>query len=79
MMMPAPDYIQAVIPMIRARKLISPLSRRHKGDLIPDFISAILTEKDITDETEMIFDGICISAACDLAVKTQKREMITYL
>ena len=50
-----------------------------KGDLIPDFISAILTEKDITDETEMIFDGICISAACDLAVKTQKREMITYL
>lgn len=50
-----------------------------KGDLIPDFISAILTEKDITDETQMIFDGICISTASDLAMKTQKREMIEYL
>lgn len=57
---------------------LSPLPG-SKGDLIPGFISAILTEKDITDETQIIFDGICISNACDFAIKTQKRELIEYL
>lgn len=57
---------------------LSPLPD-SKGDLIPGFISAILTKKDITDETQIIFDEICISTACDFAVKTQKRELIEYL
>lgn len=66
-------------PVIPGQKIeLSPLPAT-KGVLIPGFISAILTAKDITHETEMIFDGICISTACDLAVKTQKREMIAYL
>jgi predicted dehydrogenase len=50
-----------------------------KGDLIPGFVSAILTEKDITDETQIIFDGISISAASDRSLKTQKLELINYL
>jgi len=50
-----------------------------KGDLIPAFVSAILTERDITDETQTIFDGISISAASDRAIKTQKQERIDYL
>lgn len=56
----------------------SPLPE-SKGDLIPGFISAIMTKKDITDETQIIFDGICISTACDRAVITQEHEMIEYL
>lgn len=50
-----------------------------KGDLIPAFVSAILTKKNITDETQMIFDGISICAASDHAIKTQKQELIEYL
>lgn len=50
-----------------------------KGELIPRLISAILTKKDITHETQMIFDGISISIACDNAEKTQQQEMISYL
>jgi len=50
-----------------------------KGDLIPAFVSDILTEKDITDDTQILFDGISISAACDSSLKTQKLELITYL
>ena len=50
-----------------------------KGDLIPAFVSAILTKKDITDETQIIFDGISICAASDLSLKTQKPELIKYL
>lgn len=50
-----------------------------KGDLIPAFVSAIQTKKNITDETQMIFDGICICAASDQAIKTQKQEVIKYL
>jgi predicted dehydrogenase len=50
-----------------------------KGDLIPAFVSAILNKKDITDETQMLFDGISISSACDRSVQTQRRELINYL
>ena len=57
---------------------LSPLPET-KGDLIPEFVSAILTEKDITDETQMIFDGISISATSDRAIKTRKQELIEYI
>ncbi len=50
-----------------------------KGDLIPEFVSAIVNEKDISNQIQMIFDGICISAASDRAIKTQKQERIEYL
>jgi len=50
-----------------------------KGDLIPGFIDSILTEKDITDETQILFDGISICAANDRSIKTQKPEEIKYL
>jgi len=66
-----PDTTAQSIPL-------SPLPD-SKGDLIPAFVSAILNKKDITDETQMIFDGICICAASDQAIKTQKQELIEYL
>ncbi|MEI7982381.1 MAG: Gfo/Idh/MocA family oxidoreductase [Bacteroidota bacterium] len=50
-----------------------------KGELIPALVSSILTQKTITDETQMIFDGISICAASDQAIKTQKQELIEYL
>jgi len=50
-----------------------------KGDLIPEFVSAIVNERDISDQIQMIFDGICICAASDQAIKTQKQERIEYL
>ncbi|MFA4825904.1 MAG: Gfo/Idh/MocA family oxidoreductase [Methanoregula sp.] len=60
------------------RVTLSPLPET-KGDLIPAFVSAILTKKNITDETQMIFDGISISVASDQSIKTQKQELIEYL
>jgi len=66
-------------PDISSEKLnIDPLPAT-KGDLIPEFVSAILTKKDITDETQIIFDGISICAASDRSLKTQKLELIKYL
>jgi predicted dehydrogenase len=50
-----------------------------KGDLIPAFVDAILNDKDISAETQMIFDGIVISLACDRALKTRNQELIAYL
>ena len=50
-----------------------------KGDLIPEFVSAIVNERDISDQMQMIFDGICICTASDRAIKTQKLEYIKYL
>lgn len=57
---------------------LSPLPTT-KGDLIPGFVSAILTKKDITNETQMLFDGISICAASDLAQKTDHKETICYI
>lgn len=50
-----------------------------KGDLIPAFVDAVRNDKDISAETQMIFDGIVISLACDRALKSQCQEMIEYL
>jgi predicted dehydrogenase len=50
-----------------------------KGDLIPAFVDAILYDKDISAETQMIFDGIAISLACDRALVSRTQEMIEYL
>lgn len=66
-------------PDITAQPVTSSPLPETKGDLIPAFVSAILTERDITDETQMLFDGISICAASDCAMKTQKQERIEYL
>lgn len=50
-----------------------------KGDLIPAFVDAVRNDRDISAETQMIFDGIVISLACDRALKSQSQEMIEYL
>ncbi len=66
-------------PGIKAQLVdLAPLPET-KGDLIPEFISSIVNERDISDQVQMIFDGICICAASDRAIKTQKPERIDYL
>jgi len=50
-----------------------------RGDLIPAFVDAVLTDKDISAGTQMIFDGIAISLACDRALQSGGQEMIEYL
>jgi predicted dehydrogenase len=50
-----------------------------KGDLIPAFVDAALNDKDISAETQMIFDGIVISLACDRGLTSGGKEMIEYL
>jgi predicted dehydrogenase len=50
-----------------------------KGDLIPAFVSAIVNDEDLTSETQAVFDGLSISAACDRALHTRQVETITYV
>ncbi|MFN8413212.1 MAG: Gfo/Idh/MocA family oxidoreductase [Anaerolineales bacterium] len=50
-----------------------------KGDLIPAFVSAVLNDTDIREQTQSVFDGLSISAACDRALHTQRLEIINYL
>ncbi|KAF0146435.1 MAG: hypothetical protein FD156_103 [Nitrospirae bacterium] len=49
-----------------------------KGALLPDFINAIINNKDITSETEAIFDGISVSIACEKSLQTGVAEIIEY-
>jgi len=56
-----------------------PVLPADKGDLIPAFISAVIHDDDIQQQTQAVFDGLSISAACDRALNTQRMEIISYL
>lgn len=51
----------------------------HKGDLIPDFVEAVLADVDDRAETQSFFDGISVCVAADRAAVTGKRELIEYV
>jgi predicted dehydrogenase len=47
-----------------------------KGDLIPEFVSSVINDTDLSDDFHLICDGISVCIACDNAVKTNQREAI---
>lgn len=49
-----------------------------KGVLIPDFVSAIVEDRDDRAETQSFFDGISICAAADKALVSGRKEEIVY-
>jgi predicted dehydrogenase len=51
----------------------------HKGDLIPDFVRAVLENADDHVETTSVFDGICVCVATDDALRTGMRKAIEYV
>lgn len=57
---------------------LAPLPR-HKGDLIPAFVSAVLEDADLDSETQSIFDGVSICAASDLALASGAPQEVRYL
>jgi predicted dehydrogenase len=66
-------------PAVGPTYLDDPPLPSSKGDLIPDFASAIIENKDINRETQIVLDGISISNACDSALRHQRQEKIHYL
>jgi predicted dehydrogenase len=48
-----------------------------KGDLIDDFVTAILNNSPM--DTDMVFDSISISVACDRSVATKQQQRIEYI
>jgi predicted dehydrogenase len=50
-----------------------------KGDLIPEFVSSVINDTDVSDDFQLICDGISACIACDNAVKTNQREVINYV
>lgn len=59
--------------------LSMPTLPADKSDLMPDFVSAVLEDKNINEQTQAAFDGLSISAACDRALITKRLETIKYL
>ena len=51
----------------------------HKGDLVLEFVSAILNNAEESDQTQMFFDSISACIAADKAATTGKKERIEYL
>lgn len=51
---------------------------RTKGDLIPDFLSAVRKGRDLSRETQSYLDGVCLAAACDRALKSGRSEKVEY-
>lgn len=66
-------------PEVAASHLRLPTLPATKGDLIPDFIDAILADTDLGDDTQTIFDGLSVSVACDKAMLSGAMETIEYI
>lgn len=64
---------------VRATQLNMPTLPADKGDLIPNFISAVTEDKDICEQTQAAFDSLSVSAACERSLHTQRLETIDYL
>jgi predicted dehydrogenase len=64
---------------VTASSIILPTLSPTKGDLIPNFIDAILADSDLNNDTQAIFDGLSISIACDKAMSSGKMETIEYI
>jgi predicted dehydrogenase len=64
---------------VRASPVVLPTLPADKGDLIPAFVSAVLNDEEIHEQTQAAFDGLSISAACDRALQTQRLETVEYL
>jgi predicted dehydrogenase len=64
---------------VSASQINLPTLPRDKGDLIPDFVTAVLNDLDIREQTQAAFDGLSIGAACDRALHTRRLEAINYL
>lgn len=67
------DPATASVPILHA-----PLPS-GKGDLIAGFIASILESLDMTDETQSVFDGICVAIACDRAAASGRTEKVEYV
>ncbi len=50
-----------------------------KGDLIAGFITSILENRDTTEDTQSIFDGISVAIACDRAADSGRTEKVEYV
>ncbi len=56
----------------------SPLPE-DKGDLVPQFVAAVLGDAEDAEETQSVFDGISVCIAADRAVTSGKKERIEYV
>ncbi len=50
-----------------------------KGDLIPGFVSSILSDEDTSMNMRVILDGLSVSIACDKSLKTRAVEEVEYV
>jgi predicted dehydrogenase len=64
---------------VEASPLNLPALPADKGNLIPAFVSAVLNDDDIREQTQAAFDGLSISAACDRALQTNGLQTVRYL
>jgi len=57
---------------------LAPLAS-NKGDLIPGFVADILAERDVTADTQLLFDAISVCAAADESVRENKEVEACYI
>ncbi len=74
-----PRWHRSRDPEVPAEQLTQPPLPAHKGDLVPEFVSAILEDADDGAQTRGFFDGISACVAADRAVATGTKERIEYV
>jgi predicted dehydrogenase len=66
-------------PARPSRRLDAAALPATKGDLIPDFVEAVVRDADLGRDTQAFFDGLSLCLACDEALKHQTGVTIEYV
>lgn len=65
-------------PAPPAKRLALATLAPSKGALIPEFVDAIVNDRDIRPETQAVFNAISVCMACDEALKKGKTVRVKY-
>jgi len=74
-----PRWTRSRDPETKGHCLSQATLPHSKGDLIPQFLDAIIQDKDLNDDTQSIFDAISVCAATDQSLDTDQKIAIQYV
>jgi predicted dehydrogenase len=74
-----PRFYQTRDPAVGATPLLLPALPSSKGALIPPFVDAIRTDRDMSAQTQLHFDVLSLCLACEEALRTGLPQEVCYV
>jgi predicted dehydrogenase len=66
-------------PAVRAGSVNLATLPLSKGDLLPEFVTTIIENKDVEQDIQSVFDGISITDACEKSMRAGRIQKVAYI